>query len=178
MRPSLALALLHGILGQVFFGLLVALGVFTSATWRGPRQALERRSASTDRVLSALLVGLLVVQLALGAAQRHFDRLLLIHLALGVAAVAPLALHVGFRAWGLNPGQPVLERFGLALAGAVGVQVGLGLAAYAATHAPGVPGVVEVAVTTLHQWFGAVLLALAVALACWNHRLIVQCSRN
>ena len=30
----------------------------------------------------------------------------------------------------------------------------------------------DVTLTTAHQWFGAVLLALAVALMCWNFKLL------
>ena len=162
MRPSLMLAMLHGVLGQVFFATLVVLAVLTSGTWRelGP----PRIGARADRWQCGILVVLLLGQLVLGAAQRHgvHPNLLMAHIGLGIAAVVPLAIHVGFRAWGTNDGVRVLQRAGLALAAGVGVQLVLGLASYAVTSGPwGTPGI-QVVVTTAHQWLGAVLLGLAV----------------
>ena len=126
-------------------------------------------------VLGVLLVGLVICQLVLGAAQRHFAALLTPHIVFGVAVLAPLALHVGIRSWGLNVGQRLLQRLGLGLVGAVVLQVFLGLGAFVATGGTAQLGAVsspELVVATAHQWFGAVLLALAVALTCWNGRLL------
>jgi len=171
MRPSIALAMIHGVFGQLVFGTLVALGAFTSATWRGNAAPTRRRSARVDHVLAWLLVALLFAQLILGAAQRHLSMLLMVHIAFGVAVVAPAALHVGFRAWGMNGTQRPLQRVGLGLAVAVALQIALGLAAFVATRG-GLSPASEVLLTTAHQGFGAVLLALAVMLLCWSHRLL------
>jgi hypothetical protein len=86
----------------------------------------------------------------------------------------PLAVHTGFRAWGLNRGEPVLPRLGLALVGAALLQVALGVAALlAATPSwSGAAPALSVGARTAHQWFGAVLLGVAVALACWTFRLL------
>jgi cytochrome c oxidase assembly protein subunit 15 len=158
MRPSLGLAMVHGVFGQVVFATLVALGAFTSATWRGATRPKERPSARLDRWMLVLLAGLLFGQLVLGAAQRHFSALLVMHIAFGVAVVAPAALHIGFRAWGANEGQPVLQRLGLALAVAVSVQILLGFSAFLALRSPAgdVEPAVLVMLRTAHQGFGAV----------------------
>ena len=116
---------------------------------------------------------MLFIQLALGAALRHFDVLLIPHILVGVAFVTPLAIHVGFRAWGASGGLRALERLGIALVVAVGAQVALGIVAFVArtaarNNADNLP--LEIAVTTAHQWFGAVLLGVAVALVCWIYR--------
>ena len=82
----------------------------------------------------------------------------------------------GFRAWGLNPGQPVLQRTGLTLVVAVGVQVLLGVAAFVvlqAVEAGTASLTLEVSLATAHQWLGAMLLAMTVMLSCWNFRLLV-----
>jgi heme A synthase len=118
----------------------------------------------TDRILGGVLVGFLLVQLVLGAVQRHFDAMLLVHVGFGVAVVAPLTLHVGFRSWGIHDATPLLRGLGLSLAVAVGVQVLLGVGAWFATD--------SLVLATVHQWFGAVLLALAVLLFFWNWRLV------
>jgi cytochrome c oxidase assembly protein subunit 15 len=166
MTPSLTLAMVHGILGQVFFGTLVCLAVVTSRTWAELPAARSDPGGSTERWLSGALVGLILVQLVLGAARRHgvHPNLLLAHVGLGIAAVTPLAVHVGFRAWGRSEGTPVLQRAGLFLAGGVGTQLLLGLAAFAVTAAGRPADALQVAVTPAHQWLGAILLGLAVAI--------------
>ncbi len=92
-----------------------------------------------------------------------------------MAIVVPLTLHAGFRAWGLNGGQPVLQRTGLTLVVAVGIQVLLGVSAFVvlqAVEAGTVSRTLEVSLATAHQWLGAMLLALSVMLCCWNFRLL------
>jgi len=175
MSPNLFLALVHGVLAQLFFATLVAIGAFTSAAWRRAEVGEWRSRARGDRLLTGLLVALMIGQLVLGASQRHFHELLVAHIVTGVAIVAPLALHVGIRAWGLNPDLPLLRRLGLGLVGAICLQVLLGLGAFLGTRAAesgDVSETLSVTVTTAHQWFGAVIFALAVLLACWSFRLL------
>jgi cytochrome c oxidase assembly protein subunit 15 len=172
---SLPLAMVHGVFAQLFFASLVALGAFTSATWRGDATSRVRATASSDRAFSVLLVGAMFLQLVLGAAHRHLQVMLIVHIILGVAVVVPLALLVGVRAWGLNPEQRMLQRLGLFLTGAIGVQLVLGLAAFAVTglvSGGALSRSFDLVVSTAHQWFGAILLALAVLIACWNYRLL------
>lgn len=172
---SLPLAMTHGVFAQVFFGTLVALAAFTSVTWTAGTPRDERPTAQTDRVASALLVGAILLQLMLGAAQRHFQMMLIVHIMLGVAAVAPLALLVGVRAWGLNPRQPLLRRLGLALIAAASLQLLLGLGAFAVTGIASSGASArsfDLVVSTAHQWFGAVVLAVAVLTSCWTFRLV------
>ncbi|MCP3979670.1 MAG: hypothetical protein GY716_10145 [bacterium] len=172
---SIALALTHGVLGQVFLAMLVALGAFTSATWLGDSAPLRRPTARTDRLLGGMLVGIVIVQLVLGAAQRHTDNLLVPHVLVGLAFVAPLAIHVGVRSWGLNEGQPLLQRLGLALVGAICVQLMLGLGALVVTVAAK-DGTLsrswDLVIATTHQWFGACVFALSVVLLTLSFRLL------
>jgi len=170
-RPNLLLAMAHGVLGQVFFALLVGIGAFTSPGWRHRPGGQDRQGARGDVLLGGMLVAAILAQLALGATQRHFALLLFPHILLGVTIVAPLALHLGFRSWGGGEGRPVAARLGLALAAVVGLQVLLGFLAYGATASVAggpSPSTVEVLLTTAHQWVGAILLALAVLVFCWS----------
>ena len=51
----------------------------------------------------------------------------------------------------------------------------LGLGAFAATGAGAeglLPRSFNLVIATTHQWFGAVMLALAVLIACWTFRLL------
>ncbi len=70
---SLTLALVHGVVGQLFFGAVVALAAFTSRRWRQAERPVMRQGAKTDRQLSAVLLGMVMVQLVLGAFLRHTD---------------------------------------------------------------------------------------------------------
>ena len=174
-QRDLALAMIHGILAQLFFATVVGLAAATSPGWRDPRAATPRDGARTDRLLTAALVGVTIVQLALGAAQRHFQQLLLVHVVTGIAIVAPLALHIGVRAWALNPRSRRLRRYGVALIGAVCVQVLLGFGAWVATdgaESGSLSAAWDLSVATAHQWFGAILLATAVTLAAWSARIL------
>ena len=60
---------------------------------------------------------------------------------------------------------------GLLLLAAISIQLVLGLAAFAVTGAAALSRSLDLFISTAHQWFGAVLLALAVLLASWTHRL-------
>jgi hypothetical protein len=95
------LATLHGVLGLVFRAAMVGGAAATSRHWRSA-PAPERVSAvAGDRTLQATLVGALVVQLVLGAIQRHLAQGLIIHITLA-AFVTIMAIAVGARAWGLT----------------------------------------------------------------------------
>ena len=173
MAPSIGLAVLHGVLGQVFLALMVALSAATSRRWRSEPAAEPAVSAAGDRTLQAALICALLVQLVLGAIQRHLAQGLLIHITLA-AIVAVVAIVVGARAWGLYNGSWPVQRLGQLLMSVVGVQVALGIAALAVTQGRAVvghPTTLEVTLATAHQAVGAGLLALAVLLAAWTRRL-------
>ncbi len=173
MAPSIALAVAHGVLGQLFLALLVGLAVAVSGHWREAPAAVERTTAGGDHTLQAVLVATLVVQLVLGAIQRHLAQGLIVHITLA-AVVTMVAVIAGARAWGFYHGVWPVQRLGQLLIGLVSVQVALGIAALAVTQGQAVvgsPTTLEVTITTAHQAFGALLLAASVALAVWTRRL-------
>nr|MCU0234961.1 COX15/CtaA family protein [Thermoanaerobaculales bacterium] len=94
MAPSIALAVMHGVLGQAFLGLMVAIAVVTSRSWLAAPPAEPRASLGGDRSLQLWLVATLLVQLVLGAAQRHLAWGLIIHISLA-AVVTMLAVIAG-----------------------------------------------------------------------------------
>ncbi|MFV2071681.1 MAG: COX15/CtaA family protein [Thermoanaerobaculales bacterium] len=173
MTPSIALAIIHGVLGQVFLGMVVALAVLTSRWWRMAPPEEPRATVTADRNLQRWLVLSLVVQLVLGAVQRHLAWGLVIHVSLA-AVVVMLAVVAGARAWGLYHGVWPVQRLGQLLLGTVSVQVTLGIAALAVTLGEAVvgnPTVLEVMLATAHQATGAVLLGIAVTLHLWTRRI-------
>jgi cytochrome c oxidase assembly protein subunit 15 len=167
LEPNITLAVIHGVLGQVFLGALVALAVFTSRGWK-EASPVERRPARLDRAVCVTLVGLLVAQIALGAVQRHLDRGLTLHIVMAVV-VGGVALTCGLRARASNPSVPTLRSLGNVVTGGTTVQLLLGLAAWVTTRSLELSRF-EVGVATLHQWFGAALLASAVVLTLWTWR--------
>lgn len=174
MAPSIALAVAHGVLGQLFLGLVVSLAVVTSSRWRAAIAPDVRSGAATDRTAQLWLIAVLIVQLVLGAVQRHLAQGLIIHISLA-AIVVMIAVLVGARAWGLYPGLQPVQRLGQWLMSMVAVQVALGIAALAVTQGRAVvgsPSTIEVTIATAHQATGALLLGLSVALALWTRRLL------
>lgn len=169
--PSIRLAIVHGVLGQVIFGIIVAMTVFLSSAWRKAPPGNRVPGAATDRFLGVALVALMVVQLALGAILRHVAQGLLIHVSAAVVVIL-LAYACAIRAC-LRDSSPPLPRLGRAMVGLTSLQVALGLAALIAVgvywDAPQRPAT-EVVLATGHQAIGAILLACAVMLMVWNCR--------
>jgi len=172
--PNIFLAIVHGVLGQVCFAMIVSIAVFMSTTWRGNATATARPSVSTDRSLSVLLVALLILQLVLGAIQRHLAGGLMIHITMAMF-VFVLALACGIRAWGMYKEQPRLQQAGKMLTHGVITQVVLGIGAmiFKGIEKDSLePSALSVMVRTMHQAMGAFLLAGATLLMLWTRRLV------
>lgn len=195
LRPSIVLAIVHGVFGQIVFALLVAAALLRSQMWHRAPQPQASPFAGTDRVFGIALVILLIVQLVLGALVRHFtwtlerfeyglsvdvatltrigQAALHIHITLAVVVIL-LALAVGVRAWGLYRGFAGIRRLGVLLMWLAGVQVVLGVLALVVTanhEAHTEPTALDVSITTLHQVTAAALLGLAVLILLWNYRV-------
>jgi heme A synthase len=163
-------------MGQLFLGVIVAIAVVTSRLWLDAPLPEPRPYAKDDRTFQRWLIAIMVVQLVLGAAQRHLAALLIVHICLA-AVVVLLAIMVGGRAWGLYRNSQPVELLGKLMVILACVQVFLGITALAVTQGRAVvgsPTILEVTITTLHQATGAALLALSVALHFWTQRLFRQ----
>jgi heme a synthase len=175
MAPSIRLAAVHGVLGQVIFATLTAIAALTSPRWLRSDRPTPSVYASTDRTFSSALLILLGVQLMLGAALRHTYAGLTVHISIAVVATM-LALACGLRCLGLYDAT-LLRRIGLLLVVVTAAQFALGLAALIATGAMAMqkpPPTIEVVLATAHQVLGAVFLAIATQLAVWHRRLACQ----
>ncbi len=71
LRLPTAVSVTHACLAQVFFCLTVAIAVCTSPRWLSSRQVAVESVAPSLRVLTRVTVGLIFVQLILGALMRH-----------------------------------------------------------------------------------------------------------
>jgi heme A synthase len=171
--PDLTLAVVHGVVAQLFFALVVSLAVFTSSAWTNAGAgAPHDRSVGGERLAGAL-VAALVVQLVLGSLQRHLGQGLELHIAFA-AVVVTLAVTCGLQAIRLPGADRVLRRLASGLLVLAAFQPCLGILAYLAkaSVAPGAPPTdAAVLLTTAHQITGAIFLATAVAARLWLGRL-------
>jgi len=145
----------------------------TSRLWFAAPEPEARPSAKDDRNFQRWLVVILIVQLVLGAAQRHLSALLIVHISIATVVVL-LAVMVGVRAWWLYRASWPVEYLGRLLVIATSIQIVLGIAALAVTQGlakVGAPTTIEVTITTAHQATGATILALSVVLYLWTQRL-------
>ena len=171
-RPSLGLAIVHGVFGQLFFALMVGLAIVTSVAWRNAGAAEKSEGSGTDRALQGSMLLALLLQLGLGALQRHLAAGLWIHITMA-AVVATLGAAVAVRIFGFHSGIRPLGRLAKLLLTALSIQLVLGLAALAATGGvavQGEPGVLAVTLATAHQACGALLLAATLLLVIWTRK--------
>jgi cytochrome c oxidase assembly protein subunit 15 len=173
-RVSTILAAVHGCAGQAFFGLLVALCVFTGRDWTAASPPSPDRGGW--RLRAILMLVLVYAQIAVGGWLRHFatPAALWLHAALAFGVL-------GYAAWltrGILASRAELPRLvvpSALLAVAVAVQVILGIAALVllwpldGTARP-VP-LAQAVVRTGHQTNAAILFAAAIALTsrCFRH---------
>ena len=151
-RPSLTLAMIHGVTGQLFFALMLAIAAFLSRGWRSGAR-VPNPSGSTDHTLSLALAIGLVVQLTLGVRLRHLGEGLFVHMTVAVLLLG-LGIAVGARGLGLYREIAPVRGASGALLGHLGLQVVLGGAAFAVVGtepSTGSPGTWEVIIATAHQ---------------------------
>ncbi|MDR3621382.1 MAG: COX15/CtaA family protein [Paludisphaera borealis] len=165
-QVSTLLAALHGCLGQAFFALMVALAVTTGRDW------LRAERPTTDvgrfRLHTALNLGLIYGQVAIGASVRHFGGLspALVHggLALAIWVSTAVFLH----RVRLASAPPSVVRAAWAQVVIASLQIILGVASFITLLPfdgyPRAVGFYQAVVRTSHQTNGAVLLAASLVL--------------
>jgi heme A synthase len=171
---SAAYGAVHGVLGQMIFGAVVALAVLCSERWLGDVKTVDTESGGLDRHSTIVLIGLLLIQVGLGAHMRHTHeyQMLILHITVATFALA-LAVFIGVRGKALYNDVPLVRKPAMGLIHITGLQIVLGIVALAsgAVRADD-PSFLQALAATLHQANGALLLAFAVRLALWNHRLL------
>lgn len=179
---SVPMAMVHGILAQLVFGTLVALGVILSPRFiAAPRQAREVAASIGQtrrvRIFCTALLHTLILQLVLGAAYRHFrsSHILYTHIALSLAVVV-LALMAAISCGTIAPATGPLRRTFARLAGwlmaVVIIQFFLGWGAFLFGGPARDPNTfLQALIRTVHQANGGLVLALATAAFVWSRRL-------
>jgi cytochrome c oxidase assembly protein subunit 15 len=191
------LAMLHGCTGPVFFAVTVAMTVFTSRTWLSATDSSSSDSAGIIRRLTPVVAVLAYLQIVLGAVVRHVPVdaqpdtfMLAVKFHLFLATV--LTLHIVGVAWIIQTRarhiRP-LRNLALALVILVLLQVVLGASTWIVKFA--VPtwagswvspqsvaviqgGWTQTHIITAHVAVGSLILGVAVALALYCQRLLVE----
>jgi len=172
---SLDLAVVHALMAQVYFGLLVSLAVMTSGGWinrpDNPEISADRRSLGRLASLAAVAV---FVQIGLGTLLRHPGQGLNVALVVAhiIGAVAVFALIFLLIRSGLDEhGHDARLRHGLMwLMFVLTIQVTLGLTAYfVLLNESGIliPSNLQVIINSLHVVVGAILWGITVAVTIW-----------
>jgi heme a synthase len=170
-KPEIAVP--HALIAQSFFGLIVALAVFTSRGWFARQQTLEEAGSPGLRTLAPSAIGAILIQLVLGAGYRHGAWGILPHI---IGAVLVLALIIWLASAVLiRHRDRYLRRPALSALLLVVVQAGLGIGALLARLASkGDPQPLEpmISLTASHVVVGALTLAAIVVLTLRCYRLL------
>jgi heme A synthase len=171
-KPLIAVP--HALVAQSFFGVVVAIAVFTSRSWLAQREVRLDAGNPSARTLSTVTVAALLIQLVLGAGFRHQAFGIAPHI-VGAVAVAGLIIWTSILVFRHHSEDEYLTRparFALALLFA---QLGLGVAAYFARVASaGDPQPLEpmISLTVAHLVVGAATLATVLVLTLRCYRVL------
>lgn len=166
------IALLHALVAQSFFGLIVALILLTSADWWKPRPMKEDARFPSIRLLAVITACVVLMQLVLGAGFRHGAFGIMPHVA-GAVVVSSFVIWTALVILRSYGGDAYLRRPALAMLALLSCQVALGDMAYAArlkSRLDPQPLEPMISLTVAHVVVGALVLASVVVLTlrCWR----------
>lgn len=168
------LAVVHGILAQTFFALVAGLAVLTSRGWVSAPRGAAPAEAVPLRRLTLLTLGLIYVQIVLGALLTHKGAALHAHLLLA-AVVAAQVTWLAARVLRVHPDRAALARPARLLVGLTIVQLFLGLGSYlgrfTALGAALAPPL-AVGFPVLHRLIATLLLGTSLVLLLRVHRFL------
>ncbi len=167
-------AIIHAALAQAFFGLIVAMALFTSRAWAEARPEPAAGGWTMFQWFCLATTLLIYVQSMLGAVIRHTGTAVALHVLMALVVAVQTGLLV-VKALQLGDRVPVFRTLSLFLGLFLAVQLALGAGSYAARFlsfgAMWQPGVI-VAVTSAHVVTGALMLALSVVMTLWAFRVL------
>jgi cytochrome c oxidase assembly protein subunit 15 len=169
---KIPIAMVHALVAQSFFCLVVTLGVVTSRSRNYPRPVKPDAPRAGLRLLSGLTITAVMIQLLLGAGFRHGALPIGWHIA-GAAFVSGFVIFTAIQVHRHHGADRYLQTPALLMCFLLICQVGLGIAAYMARLASaGDPQPLEpmVSLTVAHLAVGALILAsiLVLALRCYQ----------
>jgi cytochrome c oxidase assembly protein subunit 15 len=167
------LPVIHACFAQIVFAAVLGIAVFTSQWWISERPQLADRGAPSIQTVAMINVGVIFLQVVLGAGFRHSEIPVWPHI---VGAFAVMAT-VTWTAVALRKrfgNSPELSRVRGLLHAIFGIQFALGFGAYWArlTSEKAGPTSLTVIATVTHTVVGALLFAFSVLIALICFRLV------
>lgn len=168
------LPVIHACFGQIVFGALLALAVFTSRWWVSEQPQLADRGSPSIQAVAIVNSEVIFLQVVLGAGFRHQELPVWPHIAgafvvLAVVICTAIALRKRFGA------SPELSRARVMLHAIFGIQILLGFGAYwsrLTTVGAAQPMPVMVWLTVVHTVVGALLFAFSVFIVLICYRIV------
>jgi heme a synthase len=168
------LPVIHACFGQIVFGALLALAVFTSRWWVSEQPQLADRGSPSIQAVAIVNSEVIFLQVVLGAGFRHQELPVWPHIAgafvvLAVVIWTAIALRKRFGA------SPELSRARVMLHAIFGIQFLLGFGAYwsrLTTVGAAQPMPVMVWLTVVHTVVGALLFAFSVFIVLICYRIV------
>ncbi len=186
-ETSIALAIVHGINGQIVLALMLSLAMMLSRPWKDGTPAIKP-GAGADHALSLALLAAMLIQVTMGAMYRHLQAapepsmgalmgLRHAHSFLGSMLVVALVLATSMRAVSVNSDVLPVKRAGKAMLHTMILQVLLGVATFLVVPTQPRPigdpvPLTETIFATIHQVIGALLMALVVVNVFWVRRML------
>ncbi|MBZ0170616.1 Heme A synthase [Candidatus Methylomirabilis lanthanidiphila] len=170
------LALIHGLLAQAFFALIVSVVVLTSAEWKQrPGEIMMTDGGAIPR-FCLLTTGLVYFQIFFGGMLTHIGDWTVIHL-LSAALVTIHVWRLATRILKHYSNHVTLTRPVTLLVGVVGLQLLLGLGSYVNRFTSlDIPfsTVTRLALPTVHRITGALMLGICMVLTLRVYRLLTS----
>ena len=167
-------AIVHAALAQAFFGLIVAMALFTSRSWSEARPGQSGGDWTMFQWFCLTTTLLIYAQSLLGAVIRHTGTAVALHVLMALVVAVQTGLLV-LKALQLGGRAPVFKTLSLSLGLLLMLQLALGTGSYAARFmafgAAWQPGLI-VAVTAGHVVTGALMFALSLSMTLWAFRLL------
>jgi heme A synthase len=164
---KIPIAMVHALVAQSFFCLVVTLAVVTSTGWNQVREMRPDNGVVPMRSLSTLTVGAILIQLLLGAGFRHGALGIAWHIG-GAVVVSGFVVFTAMQVLRNHSADRYLSRPAVLMCFLLICQVGLGIGSYLARLASANdPQPLEpmVSLTVAHVVVGALTLACTLVLA-------------
>jgi len=172
-------AVVHAALAQAFFGLIVAIALFTSKRWHEITGRLSSADAGSVQRLCVLTTVLIYAQAILGALVRHTGAAIELHVLVALLVAVHVFL-VARRTAQIDDANHLLRRPVVWLSAVLVLQLTLGVGSYLSRFSiltSQWSTNVMVALTATHVVTGALMLALSVALTLLSFRLLEPSER-
>jgi heme A synthase len=153
----------HAFLAQLFFAATVVIALVTSSAWKREPEMVDDMSTPPLRSCALVMVALVVLQVALGAAVRHKAMGPTLHI-VGALVVALAILLVGVLVMNQCPTHRTLRPCAIIMMTIAGTQVFLGFAAFIVRMMADESTLPVVISTVAHVTTGALTLAATVVM--------------